>query len=766
MIEAPLDGTLMVNRVPSVQEQKERWQAMRRSIHSILNKMNPLTLPKLLPELLGLPLNVYEGIFCKSMLEFIKLTHSTKHQTSRSSGTQTAFVPQPFHCYGIIIAVINTFHQEMTRVIILRCLNKLFGEFHRIFPEAVGAIGMNITSKGASHHRHKSYQTSQTNTVRAYMGFLSLLTSMKVLHGSLQLDLIMRMLSEKFLSCISASDTESRDPNGKSHNSAGIEVILSLVTETIRDLSLFYSENDAKGLHAILNRCRELYQRMQNPQSSMHSVRSAVYMETIFEIFASTKRHDEHGIDIGSVILSPRVYHQLEESQYVHEIDLSAFLDSKSDTPSDSYDPKFHLDFFQPLEDSDLPAMNLACEQWRDGTQKALFETSLGSIMAIESSKLEPISDLPPSSDDEGQVEEVHPTEVQQEEEIDSNLEFDSSNFLYQVQRGEIRKSIVLVISGSNSASEAAHKIIRYMATKGEEDLSERLSGQAIELIACQILIQIIMYHSSLSKGLVGENSSETDLVGDLFRVVQSSGNSATNAFHTKYYHQLVALLCMHSVVTRRIFENYFVYFYENASKLSNTNTKLIAMLYGFLLKKDSISWGVLKVCSLDPNSPHNNVHTRVFLKFLFLDLHEHLDFVDDHAQGEGELSRRLTVEHNRNNFENLFPFVSESVEKCFGTKNRLKDSEEDRKGILMDRAERLRYAVIYFATIGLSSLGLVHRLEEKHGEFLRVLKEEDEKMATETKPGKQPELTGDRENSRFATLNERLKRIRKQPDS
>ena len=725
--------------------------------------MNPLTLQKLMPELLNLHLSLFQGLFSKAILEFVPLTYSTKHCTP-SVQSDGELIPQPYHCYGILVAVVNTFCPAVGMLVAVRCMHKLFKELFRLFPKL-----SEIFTSSASRQPDKSqrsYPQSQLHLIQAYLSFLGLLTTMRIVDAEMMLSLLLELIGSRTLAAISSASGDA------SLNTAACEILIGIVTRVMRETSTFFRVANAAGFQKVIDRCRELYQGVKKSSSSLLSIRSTVYIEEMFDYFAAVSRGGARA-HVGVNILPGSAFYHLEEMQHTHSMCLPDILSTLKGFKGESgvdqkYDPKTSLDFFEPIETpEDARTMLLKEREWESTKERVLSQSELHFLIFQERVDEEHISDMPPASDDEADSQEPDGTSEKPEaEETDADINFDTSNFLYQVQLGEIRKAIVLIISGSNSAAEAAHKIMEFLATKREDEaLSEKLDTRAIELIICQILIQVVMHHSSVSQGLAGVSGDSSDPASDIFRIAPSAGSGSTNAFHTKYYHQIAALLCTSSITVRSIFENYFTYFYENASLLSNTNTKLIAFLYAFLLRRDIIDWKVFRVCCLLPDSPRNTVDTRVFLKYILLNLREHLDFTSD-EDNEGELSRRLTMENRRSDFSDMFPFVNHTAEQFLKLKNAVGEVLPNRDEILADRIEHMRYCVIYFASVGLASISLVCNLEKKLDEFQRAMEIQGDmsgkrSMDLESNPEDEADVPQPK-SSKLSLLEGRLNRIRK----
>ena len=751
-------------QIQSESEQKVCWQQAKREIHSILNKANPRTLQSLLPKLLDIHLNVYVGLFSKAILEFVTLTYSAKHCTP-SANTDAVPIAQTFHCYGIIVAAINAFFPSTAFLLVVRCMHKIFKELFRAFPELRPVFSSESSQRAKSGKMQRGFTQPQLDSIQAYVSFLGLLTSMRVIDTSLILEILSTLISPEALDAL-AQDDASGPKGGRA------EAIFAIVTRVMREIAGFFRLANATGFQKIIDRCRELYPGdRHHVASSALSVRAVVFIEEMFEYFATVTRSGKRQSPVMMEILEGNAYFQLEEMQNTHSISLEGVLSTlngvkDNDETASKYDPKHEADFFRPIETKDDENALLLDQRSWESTKEHVFGVSSVRFLAFtETDEEVPISDMPPASDDEDEALQSPEEENQTEETEDIN--FDTSNFLYQVQLGEIRKAIFMILSGSNSAPEASHKLMQFIATKREEEISDRLDTRAIELLVCQILIQVSMHHSSVSRGLADDDAAPGESIGGIFQINPSAGGGTTNAFHTKYYHQIASLLCMSSTTVRGIFENYFKYFYDNASVMSNTNTKLIALLYAFLLKKDSIDWSVLKVCTLEPDSPRNSVHTRVFMKYLFMQLREDLDFISEgDTSKEGELSKRITQEHKRSHFHDIFPYATDSVDKCFKTKNVVGEETEDRGTILADRAEHIRYCVMYFASLGLASIELVKLLEKKYDEFQKVIQQCEKTSA------KRPAAIDDEDGhieeaepkklSKLDVLGERLKRIRK----
>ncbi|KAL8039983.1 hypothetical protein ABFX02_10G070800 [Erythranthe guttata] len=227
--------------------------------------------------------------------------------------------------------------------------------------------------------------------------------------------------------------------------------------------------------------------------------------------------------------------------------------------------------------------------------------------------------------------------EEEEEEEDDQELESESELIRDETETNliNLRRSMYLTIMSSVDFEEAGHKLMEIMETE---------PGHEMEL--CIMLLECCSQERT----------------------------------YIRYYGLIGQRFCMMKNIHKENFEKYFVHQYSTIHHLETNKIRNVANFFAHLLATDALPWHVLAYIRLTKDS--TNSSSRIFIKFLFQELSEHL--------GIRMLSERLSKEIFD---ESIFP---------------------------KDNPINTRFAINYFISIGLG--GITDNLQDYYKNMPRLV--------------------------------------------
>ncbi|XP_050210729.1 uncharacterized protein LOC126661018 [Mercurialis annua] len=186
----------------------------------------------------------------------------------------------------------------------------------------------------------------------------------------------------------------------------------------------------------------------------------------------------------------------------------------------------------------------------------------------------------------------------------------------------DLRRTVYLTIMDSVSYEECGHKLLKIKLEPGQE------------MVICSMILDCC----------------------------------SQEKFYNRFYGLLGQRFCMIKQVYKDSFEECFVQQYSMIHRLETNKIRNVAMMFAHLLATDALSWRVL--CYICLNEDDTTSSSRIFLKFLFQELSEHL--------GICGLNKRLTDPTMSNSFQSIFP---------------------------KDNPKNTRFAINFFSSIGLGGI-------------------------------------------------------------
>ncbi|KAL7136429.1 hypothetical protein ABFS83_10G030200 [Erythranthe nasuta] len=227
--------------------------------------------------------------------------------------------------------------------------------------------------------------------------------------------------------------------------------------------------------------------------------------------------------------------------------------------------------------------------------------------------------------------------EEEEEDSDDQELESESELIKDETETNliNLRRSMYLTIMSSVDFEEAGHKLMEIMETE---------PGHEMEL--CIMLLECC----------------------------------SQERIYIRYYGLIGQRFCMMKNIHKENFEKYFVHQYFTIHRLETNKIRNVANFFAHLLATDALPWHVLAYIRLTKDS--TNSSSRIFIKFLFQELSEHL--------GIRMLSERLSKEFFD---ESIFP---------------------------KDNPINTRFAINYFISIGLG--GITDNLQDYYKNMPRLV--------------------------------------------
>ncbi|CAI7806653.1 unnamed protein product [Closterium sp. NIES-53] len=552
-----------VNDRSSAEYQRLTWDALRKSINGLVNKVNASNIKNIIPELFGENLVRGRGLLCRACIK-----------SQMASPTFT-------HVFAALVAVVNTKFPELGELLLKRIILQFRRAFRRndkwrsiclLFLPPSPFLHRLALPRRASLPCPVPYLQSPISpslplplsppTAAGAGGGVSLLgPRLQAAGGSRE-----SRARAASLPCVSAPPTSPTPPSPfllqpvlvaacrflahlcnqqVAHEIVALE-LLTLLLETPTDDSVevavsFVKECGAmlqdlspQGLHSIFERFRgilhegEIDKRVQFTIEGLFAIRKAK-----FEGFPA---------------VLPELDLVEEEDQITHELSLE-----------EPYDPETSLDVFK--FDPDY----LANEQ----RYKEIKAEILGDEEEDEDEKGEGGGDDDDDEEDEESSEEEEDEEEQaKQQEIRDETETNLVN---------LRRTIYLTIMASVNFEEAGHKLMKVNLQPGQE----------MEL--CEMLLACCSQERT----------------------------------YLRYYGLLGQRFCMLNRAYQECFEQCFVKQYSMIHRLETNKLRNVAKLFAHFLATDAMPWALLSYIRLTEEDTSSS--SRIFIKIMFQEMSEQL---------------------------------------------------------------------------------------------------------------------------------------------
>ncbi|XP_050226929.1 uncharacterized protein LOC126676706 [Mercurialis annua] len=192
----------------------------------------------------------------------------------------------------------------------------------------------------------------------------------------------------------------------------------------------------------------------------------------------------------------------------------------------------------------------------------------------------------------------------EEKDEVDDDYDYDEQQMLIQDETEtnlvNLRRTVYLTIMGSVSFEECGHKLLKIKLEPGQE------------MVICSMILDCCSQEKT----------------------------------YNRFYGLLGQRFCTIKKVYQDSFEECFVQQYSMIHRLETNKIRNVAMVFAHLLAADALPWNVLSYIRLTEDDTTSS--SRIFLKFLFQELSEHL--------GISALNKRLTDPTMSNSFQSIFP--------------------------------------------------------------------------------------------------------------
>ena len=577
------------------ENQRRLWNETQRVIRRSINQANMDNIKVVLPGLLTQNLTWARGVFCRSMLESVMRT------------------PELGAILAALVAVVNSLYPTVGNLLVTR-----------------------IAARIVKEHRRQ-----QWGSIRNLLPLLAQLTLQQVVDESLVLE------------CVALFLTKPSDE--------GVQLGVDLMLQ----LHVYLSRNSPRALQIVLSRFRTLLTQIcpqqkfsESTKGTTLSSRSHILIQDMFEKIALSRTSNQNSrFNWEDVDILPLELDLVEDDQQVtHQCSLN----------DESHDVEDSVNFFAAIpaetflkrkteHDERLQVLGLdnLTGDIPDIGEESPFDLHNDEEHPPNPSSTEPEEETKPhTSDVEPRTPISHvalpnnpiPAEITKTtttspppptDPVPPSTTPPPPPLLYDDL--ELRRRFALLLQGSASPEEAAHKLIRGFDPGTEPTLA-------------QLLLESLFHQPTYSP----------------------------------FYGTLASRLVATGYAFRGCFERLFERHYSEAEELSSKTTRQLARLMSHLLASESLPWGVLQVVRL--SEKECTADQRVLLKYLLEDLARTL--------GVGELKERLLYDSALQPLlRGMFP---------------------------VDEIAEVRYAMLFFASLGLSPLN------ERLSQTYRILQREE----------------------------------------